>query len=131
MGSWSAMCISRLACLCDESASITLALLCMSTVAVVEKRAARVEIVGHVVKPEQLSPTSVQPRAFKVPAGFSMSVFAEGLGKPRMLEVSDDTRPASSTIFQKVVSTRTEQRRARRVSAHRSARAVTRVRVGE
>ena len=73
-------------------ALIPLALLCMSTVAILQKRAASVEIVGHVVKPEQLSPTSIQlqPQAFKVAAGFSVSVFAEGLGKPRMLEVADD-----------------------------------------
>ena len=62
----------------------------MSTVAALQKRAASVEVVGHVVKPEQLSPTSVQPQAFKLPAGFSVNVFAEGLGKPRMLEVADD-----------------------------------------
>ena len=62
----------------------------MSTVATLQKRAASVEIVGHVVKPEQLSPTAVQPQAFKLPAGFSVNLFAEGLGKPRMLEVADD-----------------------------------------
>jgi Raf kinase inhibitor-like YbhB/YbcL family protein len=73
-----------------QIALISLGLLCMSTVAIPQKRAASVEIVGHVVKPEQLSPTSLQPQAFKVPAGFSVSVFAEGLGKPRMLEVADD-----------------------------------------
>jgi glucose/arabinose dehydrogenase len=73
-----------------QIALISLGLLCMSTVAIPQKRAASVEIVGHVVKPEQLSPTSIQPQAFKVPAGFSVSVFAEGLGKPRMLEVADD-----------------------------------------
>ena len=71
-------------------ASITLAVLCMSTVAVLQKRSTSVEIVGHIVKPEQLSAASAQAQAFKVPAGFSVSVFAEGLGKPRMLEVADD-----------------------------------------
>jgi hypothetical protein len=47
------------------------------------------------LKPEQLSPTSIQPQAFKAPAGRSVSVFAEGLGKPRMLEVADDGRVAN------------------------------------
>jgi Raf kinase inhibitor-like YbhB/YbcL family protein len=65
-------------------------LLSISTDAALQNRPATVEIVGHVVKPEQLSPTSVQPQAFKVPTGFSVTVFAEGLGKPRMLEVADD-----------------------------------------
>jgi Raf kinase inhibitor-like YbhB/YbcL family protein len=73
-----------------QIALIPFGLLCLSTVATLQKPAASVEIVGHVVKPEQLSPTSIQPQAFKVPAGFSVSVFAEGLGKPRMLEVADD-----------------------------------------
>jgi hypothetical protein len=68
--------------------SITAALLCMSSVAALQRRSASVETVGHVVKPEQLSPAQAQ--AFKVPAGFSVSVFAEGLGKPRMLEVAAD-----------------------------------------
>ena len=69
---------------------IPLALLCISTAVTLQKQAASVEIVGHVVKPEQLSPTSIQPQAFTAPAGFSVSVFAEGLGKPRRLEVADD-----------------------------------------
>jgi hypothetical protein len=39
------------------------------------------------VKAQHLSPTSIEPRAFKVPVGFSISVFAEGLAKPQMLEI--------------------------------------------
>jgi glucose/arabinose dehydrogenase len=69
-------------------ASITAALLCMSSVAALQKRSPSVEIVGHVVKPEQLSAGAAE--AFKVLAGFSVTVFAEGLGKPRMLEVAAD-----------------------------------------
>ena len=62
----------------------------MSTVAVLQKRAANVQLVDHVVKPEQLSPTPGQVQRLKAPAGFSVSAFAEGLGKPRILDVADD-----------------------------------------
>ena len=71
-------------------ACTALTLLCMSTVAVVQKRPASVRVVGHVAKPEELSPTAMSLQALKVPAGFAANVFAEGLGKPRMLEVTDD-----------------------------------------
>jgi glucose/arabinose dehydrogenase len=44
--------------------------------------------VGHVLKPVELPPPD--PGAIKVPDGFRVRRFAEGLGKPRMLAVAGD-----------------------------------------
>jgi glucose/arabinose dehydrogenase len=44
-----------------------------------------VEIVGHVVKPERVAMTADRLAQLKLPAGFTIKVFAQGLGKPRIL----------------------------------------------
>ncbi len=51
---------------------------------------ADVEVVAHVVEPRQLDPTPERLRSLRLPAGFEISVFAEGLVNPRMIAVSDD-----------------------------------------
>jgi len=50
------------------------------------------EIVGHQVTPELLSFTPQQLALLKLPSGFTASIFASGLGKPRTLAVADDGR---------------------------------------
>jgi glucose/arabinose dehydrogenase len=46
-------------------------------------------ITGHVAKAERLEPTDSRAKLV-VPAGFEVSTFASGLGKPRVLAVADD-----------------------------------------
>lgn len=48
---------------------------------------ARVE--GHVFKPVKLEPTEARIKQLKVPAGFKVEKFAENLGSPRMIAVSE------------------------------------------
>ncbi|GAB3341152.1 sorbosone dehydrogenase family protein [Larkinella ripae] len=43
---------------------------------------------GHIFRPKQLQATSDNIAQLKLPAGFTIRKFAEGLGKPRMLAVS-------------------------------------------
>jgi glucose/arabinose dehydrogenase len=51
-----------------------------------------VSVEGHVLKPTQLEPTDERVRKhLKVPAGFTISKFAEGLKNTRMLCVNPDT----------------------------------------
>ena len=57
-----------------------------------QERPANVAITGHVVKPERLAPTAADLQQLRVPQGFSVTVFAENIGKPRMLSVSNDGR---------------------------------------
>ncbi|WP_066829382.1 PQQ-dependent sugar dehydrogenase [Rufibacter ruber] len=45
---------------------------------------------GHIFKPAVLEPTEAHVRQLKVPAGFTVTKFAENLGKPRMLAVAPD-----------------------------------------
>lgn len=48
------------------------------------------EMAGHIFRPKQLQATPDNVAQLKLPAGFTISKFAEGLGKPRMLAVSAD-----------------------------------------
>ena len=52
--------------------------------------AADVEVVGHVVEPEQLDPTSERIAGLRLPDGFEINVFARDLINPRMIAVADD-----------------------------------------
>ena len=52
-------------------------------------QAADVEITGHVLEPQQISPAPDQ-LDLQMPEGFELSVFAEGLANPRMLAVAED-----------------------------------------
>ncbi|MCC9134856.1 PQQ-dependent sugar dehydrogenase [Pontibacter silvestris] len=45
---------------------------------------------GHIYKPAKVPATDERVRQLKVPAGFTITKFAEDLGKPRMLAVSSD-----------------------------------------
>ncbi len=54
------------------------------------KQTTDVAILAHVLKPQKLDATPERIRALKLPAGFRISVYADGLGKPRMLAVADD-----------------------------------------
>lgn len=49
-----------------------------------------VQVVGHVLKPSQTPATDDRVAALKVPAGFRIDKFADGLEKPRMLAVTAD-----------------------------------------
>jgi Raf kinase inhibitor-like YbhB/YbcL family protein len=49
-----------------------------------------VEVQGFVYEPQAVSPTDEQLATLKLPAGFRISRFAEGLYNPRMLAVSGD-----------------------------------------
>ena len=52
-----------------------------------EPRSANVAIVGHVVEPRALTPDM---RKLRLPDGYRIDVFAEGLGNARMLAVAED-----------------------------------------
>lgn len=54
------------------------------------KKAIDVETVGHLYRPEQVKPTDDRIGTLKAPAGFRITKFAEGLGKPRIIAVADD-----------------------------------------
>jgi glucose/arabinose dehydrogenase len=51
---------------------------------------AHVQITAHVVEPSKLPPTDDSAERIRVPEGFRISRFAEGLGNPRMLAVASD-----------------------------------------
>ena len=53
-------------------------------------KAADVQVVAHVVEPEQLEPTPERLAALQMPDGFELDVFADSLVNPRMLAVADD-----------------------------------------
>ena len=60
-----------------------------------QERAVSATITGHVVKPEKLMSDDGRVK-LSVPAGFVVTKFAEGLGKPRVLAVASTvyvTRP--------------------------------------
>lgn len=48
------------------------------------------EMLGHVFRPAQVDVTPARINQLKLPDGFSISVFASGLNKPRMLEVTPE-----------------------------------------
>jgi Raf kinase inhibitor-like YbhB/YbcL family protein len=56
----------------------------------VQQRLVQVEIVAHVLQPQQVDATPDRIARLEVPAGFQVTKFADGLGKPRMLAVADD-----------------------------------------
>lgn len=45
-------------------------------------------IIGHIFKPKIVEPTDARVSQLNLPAGFSISKFAENLGSPRIIEVS-------------------------------------------
>lgn len=55
-----------------------------------ETNSGAVQIVGHVLKPEKLKPTQDLMDRLKLPDGFKLDVFADGLINPRVLAVSGD-----------------------------------------
>ena len=55
-----------------------------------ETNSGSVQIVGHVLKPEKLEPTQALMDRLKLPEGFKLEVFADGLINPRVLAVSED-----------------------------------------
>jgi glucose/arabinose dehydrogenase len=48
------------------------------------------EIVGHILQPQKLEPTDAEIETLKLPSGFHLEKFAEGLINPRILAVADD-----------------------------------------
>jgi len=50
----------------------------------------RFEVRGHVYEPQAVPPTDGRIGKLRLPAGFSVHRFAEGLNNPRMLAVADD-----------------------------------------
>jgi glucose/arabinose dehydrogenase len=57
--------------------------------AVAQDEFTKVEVVGHIVRPEKIPPNP-HDELVKAPEGFRVARFAADLGKPRMLAVSDD-----------------------------------------
>ena len=53
-------------------------------------KAADVEVVAHVLEPEQLEPTPERLASLQMPDGFEITVFADSLVNPRMIAVADD-----------------------------------------
>jgi glucose/arabinose dehydrogenase len=58
---------------------------------------------GHAFRPERVDATAELRATLKVPDGFGVGVFAEGLGNPRMLAVAEDgtvyvTRPETNDV---------------------------------
>lgn len=47
-------------------------------------------VVGHSVQPKKLEPTNERIASLKLPDGFHIAKFAEGLGAPRMMAVGKD-----------------------------------------
>lgn len=69
---------------------------------------------SQVVTPERVDVTPARIRQLKLPPGFKVQVFAEGLGNPRMLAAAADgaayvTRPATGDVL--LLSGRADQRR--------------------
>lgn len=56
----------------------------------VQHRLVEQEVVAHVLQPQQVDATPERIRQLKLPTGFQIAKFAEGLGKPRILAVADD-----------------------------------------
>ena len=55
-----------------------------------DPKAANVTVVGHVLEPNQVPPSPERIEQLRLPEGFSISVFAENLINPRMIDVADD-----------------------------------------
>lgn len=55
-----------------------------------DPKSADVEIVGHVLEPEQLAPTEERLARLDLPDGFEIGVFARDLINPRMIAVAED-----------------------------------------
>jgi glucose/arabinose dehydrogenase len=69
---------------------LSAAIILLGSVSVLtQQRPVVTAITGHVVKTERLDPTDSRAKLV-VPAGFEVSVFASGLGKPRVLAVAAD-----------------------------------------
>ena len=54
-----------------------------------DPKAADIAITGHVLEPAAVEPTAERLQQLTKPEGFSVDVFAEDLGHPRMIAVSD------------------------------------------
>jgi hypothetical protein len=70
--------------------AVALVLIVGTAITRVQERPTSTEIVGHIVKPQQLAPAPQQVGQLKLPPDFEASVFAQDLGKPRMLAIADD-----------------------------------------
>ena len=55
-----------------------------------DPNSADVEIVGHVLEPEQRAPTEERLARLDLPDGFEIDVFARDLINPRMIAVAED-----------------------------------------
>ncbi|MFC6996948.1 PQQ-dependent sugar dehydrogenase [Rufibacter roseus] len=64
--------------------------LALPVAAQVKKEAISESVQGHIFKPALLAPTDANVRQLKAPAGFTVTKFAENLGKPRMLAIAPD-----------------------------------------
>ena len=56
----------------------------------VQQKLMQADITAHVLQPQQVDATPDRIGQLKVPAGFQVTKFADGLGKPRVLAVADD-----------------------------------------
>lgn len=55
-----------------------------------QKQDSSVKLESHVLKPAKLEPSAERLRSLTLPEGFSISPFAQDLGKPRMLATAPD-----------------------------------------
>ena len=72
--------------------SLTLIAAGCCVTAVAQEKPTTAEPDGKIFRPAELEPTAERRAQLKLPPGFEISVFAEKLGKPRMLAVAPDGR---------------------------------------
>lgn len=75
---------------CRQLSRCLLMLAVAMTSAYAQQQPTDVEIVGHILEPQRLSPTDERIVALGRPAGFSVQRFAEGLDKPRIAATAGD-----------------------------------------
>ncbi|MDT0691486.1 PQQ-dependent sugar dehydrogenase [Salegentibacter sp. F188] len=68
---------------------LLLAILCTALIQAQDKGVISEEKVGHIYKPERKEATESRINSLSKPEGFKITKFAEGLGEPRMLAVSE------------------------------------------
>jgi len=67
-----------------------LLIIASSLAGLAKQQPARVAIAGHITKPQRVPFTPEQLKQLRVPAGFRVTIFANDVGKPRVLAVAAD-----------------------------------------
>ncbi len=63
-------------------------ILALPSISLAQEKPVTAEPGGKIFRPAELKPTPERQAKLKLPPGFALSVFAENLGKPRMLAVA-------------------------------------------